>query len=176
MTRKGFERLRLASAISYVLFLVVQILGYIFIDDHTVRNLLGGASTAVVLSSYWAFRLLGNKIVGLRGEEFLAEVPDLLNSLFLKYDFYKFKRKEFVDGYFKQELYDELNRLKAKHRIEADDYGFYYDIDDDRYGSKKLDVVIETTLLEFSLFVRVKNKSSKMFRIQKQVNALSIIS
>lgn len=174
MTRKGFERLRLASAISYVLFLTVQILGYIFIDNHTIRSLIGGASTAAVLLSYGAFRLLGKKIRELREEEFLADVPDILNNLFLKYDFYKFKRKEFVDGYFKQELFDELNHLKAKHRIETDNYGFYYDIDDDRYDSKKLDVVIETTLLDFSLYVRVKNKSSKMFRVQKQINALSI--
>jgi len=174
MNRERIEFFHRASIFTYFFFLAMQVVGFFLLDNAFQKNLLSLICVIMVLGSWWFRQWSRKKIVEFREDDFLGDVPALLSFLFLKYDFYRFKKRDFVESYFKQELFDEINNLKAKHKIETKYQNFLYNIDDERYNANNLDVVIETTLLEFTLILHPKNISSKMFRVQKQANALSI--
>ena len=174
MNRENVRKYRLFSLILVPLF-VAWGTGIVFMDIATfLKGSISCTFYLLAILSYRTVQKCDREIQKFREEDCIGETYDLLQMLFCKYDYYKFKNCEFVNNYFRQELYDELTRLKERHKVELENIQFYYDIDDDKYDSKKIQVILETDHLGFTLFYRTEYLGTKMFIVRKEINSLAI--
>lgn len=153
-------------------FAVGILLNRIF-NNTISKNRIAIGVCAIIWIMYFIHNWTKKKIIDYHLDDFLSEIPDVIHPIFLKYDYAQYKSLTFVSGFLKQELFEEIRRLKEKHGVKTHGTNFHYELDD-TLGSKKIEVVIEGEVLFFKIFIQTSGSKCAVYEIEKQPNALSI--
>ncbi len=156
----------------FILFLMLIMIVNIW-NTSIWKNAVQLTILVLVWTTYFIHNWTKKKIIDYHLDDFLSEIPDAIHPIFLKYDYARYKSPTFVSKFLKQELFEEIRRLKEKHRVTTHGTNFLYQIDD-TLGSKKIEVVVEGEVLFFQIFIQTSGSKCAVYEIEKQPNALSI--